>query len=202
MRPEIATDLPSLERYRGYLVLLARWHRNPRLQAKFDPSDLVQQTLVRAWQGLRDFRGETEAEFKAWLRRILTRCLADLVRDFDGGKRDAGRERSLDAMVTDSSARLEIRLDDRQSSPHEKAERNERLQQLADALETLPPAQQEAVTLFHLHGLSVAEIGRLMDRSEAATAGLLKRGLRALRTVLHTGETPCPRPNPIPRPTP
>jgi RNA polymerase sigma-70 factor (ECF subfamily) len=178
----------SLDHYRSYLVLLARWHWNPRLQGKFDPSDVVQQTLVQAWQGLRDFRGTTEAELRAWLRQILTRHLADLARDFGRAKRDLQLERSLEALVSDSSIRLEAWLDDQQSSPDERAERNEQLVQLAAALAELPAAQQEAVSLHHLHGLSVAEIAALMERSTTAIAGLLKRGLRTLRTHFETRE--------------
>jgi RNA polymerase sigma-70 factor, ECF subfamily len=188
MQPETTAHLTSLDRFRSYLVLLARWHWNPRLQGKLDPSDVVQQTLVAAWQGLADFRGETEAELRAWLRRILTRSLADLARDFGRDKRDVAKERSLEAEVADSSARLEAWLDDQQSSPAQRAERNEQLAQLAEALAALPESQQEAITLHHLHGLSVSEIGHSMGRSPAAVAGLLKRGLRTLRAQLTPGE--------------
>jgi RNA polymerase sigma-70 factor (ECF subfamily) len=186
MKSETASRPPTLDRFRSYLVLLARWHWNSRLQGKIDPSDVVQQTLLQAWEGRKDFRGQTDAEWRAWLRRILTRCLADLARDFGRQKRDAGKERSLDAAVAESSARLEAWLDDQKSSPQERAERNEQLLQLAEALAELPEAQQEAVTLHHLHGLSVAEIGQSMGRSPTAVAGLLKRGLRTLRTRLDT----------------
>lgn len=172
---------PKLDGYRGYLVLLARWHWNPRLQGKLDPSDVVQQTLVQAWQAIDDFRGETEAELRAWLRRILTRCLADLAREFGRDKRDLGKEQTLDAIVDESSRRLEAWLDDQQSSPQDRAERSEQLVLLAEALAELPDAQQAAVTLFHLHGLSVAEIAEQLERTPAAVAGLLKRGLRTLR---------------------
>lgn len=184
MQPDATSSQPSLDQYRSYLVLLARWHWNPRLQSKLDPSDVVQQTLVQAWQGLKDYRGETEAELRAWLRQILTRCLADVARNFGAEKRDLAKERSLDVVVTESSARLEGWLDDQQSSPEEKAQRNEQLVKLADAMAALPDAQQEAVALFYLHGMSVAEVSELMDRSTAAVAGLLKRGLRALRVSL------------------
>lgn len=181
-------DARSLEQYRSYLVLLARLHWIPRLQNKLDPSDVAQQALVQAWQKLQDFRGQSDGELRAWLRRILTRCLADCARDLGRGKRDVGRERSLEAVLTDSSQRLEAWLDDQQSSPQERAQRNEQFVQLAEALEALPQAQQEAITLFHLHGWSVAEVAEHLAKTPAAVGGLLKRGLKTLRARLEQGE--------------
>ncbi len=192
MQPDLpesgAASPPQLAPFRGYLLLLARLHWNPRLAGKLDPSDVVQQTLVQAWKGLPDFRGQTEAEMRAWLRQILARQLANLARDFGRENRDIRREVSLDAPagagVNDSSARLEAWLGDDQSSPSQRADRNEHLERLADALAALPEPQQDAVTLHHLHGISVNEIAARMERSPAAIAGLLKRGLRALREQL------------------
>jgi RNA polymerase sigma-70 factor (ECF subfamily) len=179
--------LPQLELFRGYLLLLARLHWNPRLAGKLDPSDVVQQTLVQAWKGLPQFRGQSEVEMRAWLRQILARQLANLARDFGRENRDVRREVSLAApagAIDDSSARLEAWLDDGQSSPSQRADRNEHLLRLAEALAALPEPQQAAVTLHHLHGLSVNEIAAQLERSPSAVAGLLKRGLRALREKL------------------
>jgi DNA-directed RNA polymerase specialized sigma24 family protein len=66
----------TLERFRSYLRLLARLHLNPRLQARLDASDVVQQTLLQACRALPHFRGRTEAELTAWLRQILAHTLA------------------------------------------------------------------------------------------------------------------------------
>lgn len=187
MLSESTSQRPELECFRSYVVLLARSLWNPRLQGKLDASDVVQQTLMQAWQRRDDFRGESNAEVRAWLRRILTNCLADVARRFGRDKRTVSRERSLDAAVTESSSRLEAWLDDARSSPQVRVERDEQFVQLANALETLPESQQEAVTLHHLHGLSIAEIGQLIDRSPAAVAGLLKRGLRRLREQFEAG---------------
>ena len=61
----------SLERYRDYLLLLARSQLDRDLQAKLDPSDLVQQTMLRAYSALAEVRDARPEVLVAWLRRIL-----------------------------------------------------------------------------------------------------------------------------------
>ncbi|HEV2950202.1 MAG TPA: sigma-70 family RNA polymerase sigma factor [Gemmataceae bacterium] len=175
----------ELERFREYLLLLARLQLDPRWQAKLDPSDVVQQTLLQAYQARGQFRGHSTAEQAAWLRQILARVLANVARDLGRAKRDVGRERSLEAALEESSARLESWLAAEQSSPSESVERHEQLLRLAAALAQLPQDQREAVTLHHLQGWSLAELAKHLGRSEAAVAGLLHRGFKKLREVLH-----------------
>jgi RNA polymerase sigma-70 factor (ECF subfamily) len=174
----------DLERFREYLLLLARLQLDPRWQAKLDPSDVVQQTLLQAHQARDQFRGQSAAELAAWLRQILARVLANVARDLGRDKRDVGRERSLEAALEESSARLEGWLAAEQSSPSESVERHERLLRLAEALAQLPKDQREAVTLHHLQGWSLAELAKHLGRSEAAVAGLLHRGFKKLRELL------------------
>src|SRR5262245_11302043 len=117
-----------LERYRGYLLLLARLELDARLQSKVDPSDVVQESLLKAHQSLTQFRGETDAELAAWLRRILHNTLADLARRFlIGGKRNLAAERSLEQAVQGPAASVEGWLADGRSSPVEQAQRQELL---------------------------------------------------------------------------
>src|SRR5262249_21935157 len=87
-----------LEACRGYLLLVAERELAPDLRAKGGASDLVQETFLEAQRDFADFRGDTEAEFRAWLRRLLLHNVANFARHFrDTAQRQAARERPLPA---------------------------------------------------------------------------------------------------------
>jgi RNA polymerase sigma-70 factor (ECF subfamily) len=174
----------SLERYRNYLSLLARAQLPQRVQSKLAPSDVVQQALLKAHEKRTQFRGTSEAEWTAWLRQILATTLAEAVRGFGRQQRDVDLERSLEAAVADSSARLEHWLAADQSSPSERVIHQEDLLRLAEAIAKLPDDQRTALELRHVQGQSLVEISRQMNRTEASVAGLLRRGLKELREHL------------------
>jgi RNA polymerase sigma-70 factor (ECF subfamily) len=169
-----------LERFRAYLRLLARLQFPAALQAKLDPSDLVQQTLLQAHQALGQFRGTTVAEQAAWLRRILANTLANAVRDLHR----AGRDFALEQSIHESSARLEAWLAAEHTPPVEAAIRNEQFLVLADRLAELPEVQREALLLRYCEGWSVGAIAEHLGRTRASVASLLRRGLGALRELL------------------
>src|SRR5882724_10520314 len=121
MDAQAEIDGRDLERYRAYLRLLARLQIGPRLRSKFDPSDVVQQTLLEAFARREQFRGG-EAERAAWLRQILAHNLADALRAFGQARRDVYRELPL-VKMQESSDRLESWLAAQQSSPSGRAER-------------------------------------------------------------------------------
>ncbi len=178
----------QLIRYRNYLRFLARLQLDPRLRGKLDPSDVVQQTLLEAVARQEQFRGGTEAEYMAWLRRMLSHNLADALRAFRQAKRDIAREQAVEEALQNSSARLAAWLADSGPDAAEQVERQERALRLADALEQLPERQRDALVCQHWHGWPVARIAQHLDCSTEAVAGLLKRGLKELRDLLQGWE--------------
>jgi RNA polymerase sigma-70 factor, ECF subfamily len=174
----------DLERFRNYLRILAQTQLQARLQGKVEASDIVQQTLVQAWQGLEVFRGRSEAELAGWLRQILGNCVTNTLRDWERDKRDVGREQSIHLALEQSSAHLASWLASDQTSPSQQAVYNDQMLRLADALIQLPEAQREAITLHHLSGWTLQQVSERMQRSTTAVAGLIKRGLKALREQL------------------
>lgn len=172
--------MDDLERYRSYLLLLARLQLGDRDGA----SDVVQQTMLEAHCQNDRFRGTTSGERAAWLRQALANNLADAERARHRQKRDVARQVSLEAQLDQSSAKLGDWLAAEQSSPSRRVERDEEAVELAAALEQLPEPQREALVLQHWHGLTLAQIGEKLGKTSVAVAGLLKRGLKRLREIL------------------
>jgi RNA polymerase sigma-70 factor (ECF subfamily) len=175
----------ELKKYREYLYLLARLHVDRRLQGKLDLSGVVQQTLLEAHQAANRLRGRTDEEKAAWLRKALAHNLADEVRKLRRDKRDVTRERSLEEAVEQSSARLESWLAVEGSAPSDHADRAEQMLRLAEVMARLPEKQRRAVELRHLKGLSLAAVAEELECSRPAVVGLLHRGVKRLRELLH-----------------
>lgn len=169
-----------LERFRPYLRLLVQRELDG-LDARLDASDVVQRTCLSAIRNVADFKGNDEAQFIAWLQLIHRRNIQDTIRNnVYAQKRAAGREdKSAAARLQEHPA-----ASNRQASASQRAMQGENAVRLAQCLETLPEDQREAVRLRYLEGCSIFDISRLMDRSESAVGGLLKRGLNSMRSHL------------------
>jgi RNA polymerase sigma-70 factor, ECF subfamily len=174
----------ELERYRHYLEFLARLQLQPRFRSKLGASDIVQQTLYKATKKLGQFRGGSEAEVVVWLRRILSTTLIDAIRELEGGKRNLALERSLDASLAQSSACLQALVQANLTSPSEQVVWHEQLLQLSTALAELPEDQRLALEMCYLQDFPIAAVAEQMGRTERSVAGLVRRGLQALRETL------------------
>src|SRR5262245_41304593 len=120
------------ERFRSYLLLLARVRLDSIVRARVVASDVVQQVLLEAHRDAAHFCGRSVGEQAAWLRQILARNLANVVRDQRRAKRDVARDQPLQAALDESASRLEAWLAAEQSSPSQQAERHEQAVRLAE----------------------------------------------------------------------
>jgi RNA polymerase sigma-70 factor (ECF subfamily) len=166
--------------FRGYLKLLARLQLRGRPGAG-DPSDLAQEATLRAFKAFPQFRGTTEAELIAWLRMILSRCLADVHRR---QRAEDQRPAQIAAALDRSSFDLMARLVGRQETPSQVVLRREAAVLLGDALERLPADYREAMILRQVEGLPSEQVAERMGRSVASVRKLWARGLIELRQQL------------------
>jgi RNA polymerase sigma-70 factor (ECF subfamily) len=176
-----------LQHYRNYLMVLASTQIEHRLQPRVSPSDVVQETMLRAHKNFGQFRGTTEGELLAWLRQILVNNLAKFVEQHMlAARRDVRREVSIErlgAALEQSTLQLAALLPAAGTSPSMVVEQHEEAVLLADRLARLPAAYREVLILRNLQGLSFEEVAQRIDRSVGATRMLWLRAIEKLRSV-------------------
>ncbi len=173
-----------LERHRARLRATAGGLVGPSSRAEIDPSDLVQETFLRASRDFPRFQGVDDRALLAWLLRILANHMKDQVKHHGRHSRDRDRRRSLDALMEGPTSDVRRALADPGPSPSEGAARRERAVLLADAVERLPADQREVFRLRTLHHLPFEDVATRMGRSQGAVRMLWTRALERLSTEL------------------
>src|SRR5262245_60413606 len=176
----------ALEACRAYLYLIAQKELDPDLLAKGSASDLVQETFVEAQRDFGQFRGTTDDEWRAWLRRLLLNNVANFTRRYRTEKRQLGREVALDP--GGSSAERGGGLAADLPSPSGAALEHEQAERLRQALARLPEDYRQVIVLRYQEDLPFEEVARRLGRSSAAARTLWSRAIRRLRQEM--GESP------------
>ena len=135
-----------------------------------DARDVVQESYLRAWKGIKRFRGD--AQFSTWMYRITANAAATLVQ-----KRRRRRAESLDMVDEPIDTSIE-------GHPEAAAESAIGLEDLARAVAALPPKLRSTVVLKDVYGLSHEAIAEDLGISVAAAKVRLHRGRKRLRDVL------------------
>lgn len=157
---------------------------DPRVAARVDPSDVVQDALAEADAGLGAFARGRPLTFYPWLRQLAADRVADLHRRH---VRAACRtvERDEPRGATDVSvARLAARLAAGGPGPSEAARRAEQRDRVRAALLGPPGPDREALTLRYREDLPAAQVGGVLGVSEAAAKKRVVRALGRLRGFL------------------
>lgn len=166
------SDLYEAHAPRVYRYLLSRTS-NPA-----DAEELTSRTFLRALAGLDQYRGRG-AGFPAWLMSIAHNLLVNWYRD-------RGRRPPTEAL----DAALQVPTTT--PGPESSLEQHERIARVRLAISTLAPDRQRLITLKYVDGLSNAEIGRIMARTEGAVKALHHRTLRELQRLLGDDERGAP----------
>lgn len=172
----------ALEACRGYLTLIAQQELAAELQAKGGASDLVQETLLEAFQDFDRFQGDTEEELRQWLRRLLLNNLLDFTRQFrDTAKRQLDREAALDDLASSPSA---LPLATELPSPSEAAIDREEAERIQALLANLPENYRQVIVWRYQEGRSYDDIGQALGLTANAARKLLLRALRRVQQDL------------------
>jgi RNA polymerase sigma factor (sigma-70 family) len=154
-----------------------------RVQVRFDESDLVQETLMRAADpGRAPCEGETDGQRLAWLYVIQERVLWDKYDEQFAGKRDARREVDVAAMraaLLESTADYTPNWPDNEPTPSDQVVQREELAILDGYLDELPLAYRE-VLLLRREGLTMAEIAERLGVTVGVAAGRITQATKHL----------------------
>ena len=150
------------ELYRRHVTRVYRYHAAHTGNVK-DAEDLTSQTFMAALEGIRSYRGE--APFAAWLMGIASKKRFLFFRERRPEvQMDAALQIPSPSLPTDKAAFSRLRIES-----------------ISRALKQISAERAEALTLRFFGELSMAEIGRVLNKSEAAVKMLIARGLQDLR---------------------
>ena len=169
-----------LKCYERLLRYTARHQFPADLRAKADPSDLIQETFVDAQRDFQDFRGPTEAEFVAWLQRLLLHKRSNFIRAYRGrAKRDVAREQPQAAAPSQGTG-APSSLVSGSPNPEQDAILRESAERCLQAIEKLPPDEQALVRMRLQENLPYTVIGRRLKMSDESARKLLQRILESV----------------------
>jgi RNA polymerase sigma-70 factor (ECF subfamily) len=170
-----------LDRHRGPVREFLDHRVCPRLRARVDPSDHVQEAQLDARRRLPDFLARRPMPFRVWLlRTAYEHLLMARRRHLGADRRAAGREEPLPEA---SAGGLADRLAGRASSPSRQLERAERVEQVRRALARLSD-DGEVLLMPTYEDLSYEAIAAVLDVTPSAARQRLARALRRLSRLL------------------
>ncbi|WP_338872926.1 sigma-70 family RNA polymerase sigma factor [Myxococcus stipitatus] len=143
-------------------------------------SDISQDSLLKVFQHLDSFQGGTEAELWSWLNRIVKNEAIQTYRHNTRQRRDV-----TDTVPLDSKDALEVKAGGR--SPSQMTAHQEEWRRVLSAfnwLEEQQPDQHQVLSMFYLEELPVKAIEASLGKTEKSVEGLMKRGVRALRSYM------------------
>lgn len=178
-------DLPSPQStetfdnlYRKHVDLVYRYAH--RLCGEHESAkDLVQETFLNAYRGLKDFRGESQVS--TWLYTIASRACLRMRRKKKGAPE---RELSLEEFIPTSEGEFRLQIPVDGLTPEQALENKELREALDQAINKLPKKYRMALVLRDMEGLSAAETGAIMGLSERAVKSRLHRARLFVRREL------------------
>jgi RNA polymerase sigma-70 factor (ECF subfamily) len=171
-----------LTKHRPHLRELVEFHLDPRMAARIDPSDVVQEALVAVVERMDDFLKRRPMPFRVWARKTTYERLLDLQRHhLRRARRSVDREV---AWPDRSSLLLAQPLLAGGPSPSQHLAAREFAERVARAVAQLAPADREILLMRHAEDLPFEEIACLLDIEPAAARKRFGRALIRLQKLL------------------
>jgi RNA polymerase sigma-70 factor, ECF subfamily len=174
-----------LERYRDYLRRMVAARLDRRLAARLDPSDIVQDALADAAGQMAKYLQNQTLPFFGWLRLIASEHIREAHRQhLRVQKRSITRESRIPEFTDESAVDLAHHLMANDTSPSNRLVRQERSEQVKEALATLSPQDREILAMRYVERLSTAEMAEALGLNEGTAKQRHLRAVIRLRGLL------------------
>ena len=180
-----------IEATRKPLIAFINRRLGDALRSKVEVDDIFQEVSAEAIRSITpEFPGEREPF--SWLCHISERKIVDAHRHhFEAKKRDAGKERVLDAgpgKGGDAGGGLVNMLVKSMTTPSAAFSRNAREARLHEAIGRLSEDQQTAIRMKYIENKPSKEIAEAIGKSDAAVRVMLTRTMKQLHEILDAQE--------------
>lgn len=175
-----------IQQNRSRLAGFLRSITGEHLLAVVEVDDLVQEISTAALTGLPTAPLD-EYEPMQWLQQIARRRVVDAHRfHFDAKRRDAGRQKSLQAAASPDSSMmgLEQLLAASMTSPSAAVSQDIRMSRIQQVIAELPEEQKQAIHMRYVEGLPTKKIAEQLGKTDVAIRVLLSRSMRQLEKEL------------------
>jgi RNA polymerase sigma-70 factor (ECF subfamily) len=163
---------------------VVRFRMGPELRSQLESMDLVQEALIEAIKDIGDFKYSSDGDFLNWLSRIVENTIRDNIDRIHTAKRDIRRQVSLNKLgARIDKSQPDVVLPAVTTTPSMFLSRREELDKLEQAMDRLKPEYREVIMLAKIEGLPCKEIAGRLNKSPAAVAMSLSRGIVALTNL-------------------
>jgi len=144
---------------------------------KLDPEEILQDALIRAFQAIRNFRGDDPEAFRRWVAGIANKAVL----------------RARDRLKRQPALQIRDDIPAKDVSPTKALRREERFDRLQNAIDSLSRDHRQVIHLTRIQGMSLKEAAGKMGRSPEAVRKLFWRALQQLRKAMtDTGSLELP----------
>jgi RNA polymerase sigma-70 factor, ECF subfamily len=185
----LATHQEKLER-------IVAFRMAPVLRSRLDPADILQEAYFEISRRIHEFIDGAPVSFFVWIRQRTLQTLIDTHRKHTRDKRDANREMPLASAPFGHTTSISIArflLDD-MTSPSQAAVREEEMQQLQSALESMNETDREVIAMRHFEHLNNQQVAEVLEISATAASNRYVRAAAKLSEILSALSTRRPLP--------
>ena len=181
-------ELASLfSQYQSRLERMIEFRLDKRIRNRIDPADLLQDSFLEARRRLDEYNSNLKCSVFVWIRQLTLQVLIDNHRSHFRQKRNVGQEIRLDQVANQNATSLMManELAGQMSTPSRLVSRQEEIEKLRVALDSMEQVDQEVLALRHFEQLGNNEVAEILNLSVTAASNRYVRAMSRLAEIVN-----------------